>query len=138
MPPIQLNLDFYLDPANTAAIKQNIVARHSEADIDRVLAIHRDSSAGDIVKELVKVPNMSHTMVKDLDEPRLVYQKDYVPPTFTVRSFEEISKILGGSRLQNLAHFSGERTYYLIGVLAELEQALIQWTVDKLLQKVII
>jgi len=135
LPPIQLNLDFYLDPANTAAIKQNIVARHSEADIDRVLAIHRDSSAGDIVKELVKVPNMSHAMVKDLDEPRLVYQKNFVSPTFTVRSFEEISKILGGSRLQNLAHFSGERTYYLIGVLAELEQALIQWTVDKLLQK---
>lgn len=136
MPRIQLNLDFYLDPANTAAIKQNIVARNSEVDIDRVLAIqHKRDSYEEFVEELAKVPNMSHAMVKDLDEPRLVYQKDFVPPTFALRSFEEISRILGGSRLQNLAHFSGERTYYLTGVLAELEQALIQWTVDKLLQK---
>ena len=45
-------------------------------------------------------------------------------------------RILRGCRLQNLGLFSGERTYYLTGVLAELEHALINWSVDVLHQKV--
>jgi len=37
--------------------------------------------------------------------------------------------------MNNLGFCSGDRTYYLTGVLAELEQALIQWTVDVLVDK---
>ena len=43
---------------------------------------------------------------------------------------------MGGARLQNLGHLSGERTYYLTGPLAELELALINWTTDTLTKKV--
>lgn len=137
LPRISLNLDFYLDPDNTADIRDNIRRRNSDADIDKVIALAAGQSAKEeLVQALTRVPNMSHPKVKDLSEPRVVYQRDFVAPAHKVRSFEEISRILGGLRTQNLVHFSGERTYYLTGPLAELEHALINWTVDVLTDKV--
>jgi len=135
LPRIVLNTDFYLDPKNTDAIRANILKRNSDANIDKVMDMKNKSSDEQLMAELVKVPNMSHPGVSDLTEPKVVFIKDFVPPEHKIRNFEEISRILGGARLNNLSLMSGERTYYLTGVLAELEQALINWTVDVLQSK---
>ena len=37
--------------------------------------------------------------------------------------------------LQNLNHFNGERAYFLLGQLAELELALVEYTVDRLTEE---
>lgn len=136
LPKISLDLDFYLDPSNTQAIRQNIKQRKSDADIDAAIeASKRESCEHEVANALKNVPNMSHPDVKDLTEPKIIFQRDFTAPDYKIRSFEEISRILRGCRLQNLGLFSGERTYYLTGVLAELEHALINWSVDVLHQK---
>eukprot|EP00088_Acartia_fossae_P034809 TRINITY_DN3577_c0_g1_i4.p1 TRINITY_DN3577_c0_g1~~TRINITY_DN3577_c0_g1_i4.p1 ORF type:complete len:457 (-),score=75.41 TRINITY_DN3577_c0_g1_i4:86-1456(-) len=150
LPPIVLNTEFLLNPDNKEAIRNNIKARLSDADIDK---IHELAAAGNqqeqlaaaecqqadqqeqLLAELVKCPNMSHPKVANLSEPAIVFQRDFVPPDHKIRSFEEIARILGGAKFNNLKPFTGERSYYLTGVLAELEQALIQWAVSQLEEK---
>jgi len=136
LPAIQLDTAFYLNPDNRDSIRDNIASRQSDADIDKVLRLHANQSAeDDILHEMKRVPNMSHPSVQHLTEPRVVLQKDFTPPPYKIRGFEEICKILGGARLSNLGHLSGERTYYLTGPLAELEMALINWSVDTIASK---
>ena len=117
LPNLNLDLEFYLNPENTALIKQNIKSRNCTTDIDKVINLSKlNPTAEVLMKELLDIPNMSSSKVRDLTEPRLVFQRDFIPPEFKIRNFEEISRILGGGRIQNLAHFSGERTYYLTGL----------------------
>ena len=74
--------------------------------------------------------------VSDLGtENKTLYEKPFPNPTFKVKKFEDLARILSGARLTNLGLFCGERSYFLTGVLAELEQALIQWTVEQLLNQ---
>jgi len=135
LPKIKLDLDFYLNPSNTAAIRRNIKQRNSDADIDSVIKLN-SSNKDDLNRLLKNVPNMSHPLVQDLDEPKVIFCREFETPDFKIQNFDEISRALGGlCRMQNLGLFSGERTYYLTGLLAELEQALINWTVDSLTQK---
>ena len=68
-------------------------------------------------------------------ENKTIYEKAFSNPSFKVKKFEDIARILSGARLTNLGLLCGERSYFLTGVLAELEQALIQWTVERLLMK---
>ena len=83
----------------------------------------------------VKLPNMCSDRVLDMgSENKLVYEKPFTNPSFKLRKFEDIARILSGAKLNNLGLLTGERSYYLTGVMAELEQALIHWTVDKLMQ----
>jgi len=152
LPPLCLDVDFYLDPRNTAAIRRNMEKRrNSSADIEKIIQMQDPCSTGGasgrgilhmppppppkLINELAKVPNMTHPSVFELSEPRLVTQKQFPQLNHKVRTFEEICAVLGASRLKNLSHCSGERTYYLIGVLAKLEQALIRWTIDVLRNK---
>jgi seryl-tRNA synthetase len=136
LPPISLDSDFLLNPDNIEIIRQNIKARNSDADIDTAHRLHADGSSEEqILAELVKCPNMSHTQVATLTEPKLCFQRDFIPPEHKIRSFDEIAKILGAARLQNLKNFCGDRTYFLSGVLANLEQALIHWAVQQLENK---
>lgn len=137
LPAISLDKQFYLDPNNIEAIRQNIKARNSVADIDSAHQLHAEGrDEKDVLAKLVTCPNMSHPKVAHLTEPNLVFQRDFIPPEHKIRSFDEMSKILGGAaRLQNLKNLCGERSYYLTGVLANLEQALIHWAVQQLTNK---
>ncbi len=38
------------------------------------------------------------------------------------RPFDDVARIVDGVRARNLSHFTGDKTYYLLGQLAELEQ----------------
>lgn len=139
-PPPQFDYDFLLNQENIEKMRKNILLRKSDADLDQVIRLHSQFSvSGDqkVWEELLeatkKLPNMCGEKVLEMgDNNQTLYEGRVDPPTFKLRKFEEIARILSGGRLSNLGHLTGERTYYLTGPLAELEQALIQWTVARL------
>ena len=148
----QLDWDLLSDPNNLEKIRENIKLRKSSACIDKVMELYKEiylntdihDMKSDIARDAINdnllaaglaVPNMSADRVMQMgDNPTLVYEKPFTNPEFKVRKFEDIARILSGARLSNMTLLSGERTYYLTGIMAELEQALIQWTVDQLVQ----
>ena len=117
LPKLELDLEFYLNPENTDAIKDNMRCRNNATDIDEVIKQSKQNPPPDeLMKELLDVPNMSNIEVQGLSEPRVMFQRDFIPPVHKIRSFEEICRILGAGRFQSLTHFSGDRTYYLTGL----------------------
>ena len=56
------------------------------------------------------------------EENNVIFERPYTNPNYELRKFEDIARLLSGARLSNLGLLTGERTYYLTGVLAELEQ----------------
>ena len=86
-----------------------------------------------LLSEGLKLPNMCSDRVLDMGaENKLVVEKPFTNPSFKLRKFEDIARILSGAKLTNLGLLTGERTYYLTGVLAELEQVntgflLVEW-----------
>jgi len=150
LPPPQIDWGWVTDPGNYQKISDNIRIRKSKASIEKVMGLHKeiylntcvhdaktDSGKEAILKELEKaglsLPNMCADRVLEMgDAPTLIYENAFEAPDYKLRKFEDIARILSGARLNNLTLMSGDRTYYLTGPLAELEQALIQWTVDQL------
>jgi len=146
----ELDWDYLTDPNNLVKIKENIKCRKSSANIQEAVDIYKeiylntdiDNIKSETARELIRdkllkaglaLPNMCADRVLEMgDQSSLVYENTFTNPEFKLRKFEDIARILSGARLSNLSLFSGERTYYLTGPLAELEQALIQWTVDQL------
>lgn len=69
------------------------------------------------------MPNMCADRVLDMgEENRVIFERPFTNPDYKLRKFEDIARLLSGARLSNLGLLTGERTYYLIGALAELEQ----------------
>ena len=150
---VQLDWQFLSNPANLEAIQRNIQQRKSQASILEVQALYkeiylntciheskseegRDKTVRNLLKAALEIPNMCPPEVSNLGtENKTLYEKPFSNPSFKVRKFEDIARILSGARLTNLGLLCGERSYFLTGVLAELEQALIQWTVEQLLIK---
>jgi len=149
----QLDWQFLSNPANFEAIRKNIQQRKSQASIADVQALYKEiylntciheskTEEGkakieeNLLKAALEVPNMCPQEISDLGtENKTIYEKAFSNPSFKVKKFEDIARILSGARLTNLGLLCGERSYFLTGVLAELEQALIQWTVERLLMK---
>ncbi|XP_040573575.1 serine--tRNA ligase, mitochondrial isoform X1 [Lepeophtheirus salmonis] len=87
---------------------------------------------------LPRIPNDIHPAVMDLKEPKVIKTclGERNTEKFKRRSFENIAEALGGvCRSKNLTSISGERAYYLLGPLAQLESALINYTVNRLTQE---
>merc|ERR1719471_1112436 len=142
LPPPQFDFSFMLDPDRLEKMRRNIQLRRSGADLDKVGNLYRQfCQTGDpvvekeLIQETSRLPNMCAERVLDMaDENKILHQDSFIQPTFKLRKFEDIARILTGARLSNLGHLTGERTYYLTGLLAELEQALVQWTVSRLVK----
>jgi len=141
VPSPDLNWNFITDPANFDKISKNISLRKSSASLQEVTNLHKNFASKDkntdVYKSLLtaglKLPNMCADRVLEMGEENcVVFQKPFHNPDYKLRKFEDIARILSGARVSNLGLLTGERTYYLTGVIAELEQALIHWTVDQL------
>ena len=71
----------------------------------------------------LKLPNMCADRVLNMgQENNVIFERHFTNPDYKSRKFEDIARLLSGARLSNLGLLTGERTYYLTGVLAELEQ----------------
>ncbi|KAK9506187.1 hypothetical protein O3M35_008168 [Rhynocoris fuscipes] len=147
---VKPDLDFkYLcSPENTLEIKNTIHNRKAVANIEKVIQLHQDFQhcdcndrrkkiEVDLFNEALKIPNKSHPIVKKLNgEPKVLRiinkPKDFL---FTPLPFEQLTKKLNFIKTEGLTNLTGPRSYYLIESLSELEEALIQYTINHLLKR---
>lgn len=92
-----------------------------------------------LTAELAKLPNDTHPAVRDLDDvPRVVaeYGAKYAAGSdgrpIKARQFSELCKNLNILRTEHLGNFNGAKSYYLTNDLADLEEALVRFTVRHL------
>jgi seryl-tRNA synthetase len=141
------DLDYLSDPKNYEAIESNINSRKGTGSIKvfmELLSKYNSSQQPDktelkkkILTEALKIPNKSDPRLHLYgDTPNVVETLGVKPDwTFPALEFHTITKELDLLRTDNLGNLTGPRSYYLIKELAELEQALIYFTVDALEKK---
>ncbi|XP_064620514.1 serine--tRNA ligase, mitochondrial-like [Lineus longissimus] len=137
---------FLCNPAFTEELEQNIVYRKGVGDIRKVLELYKklesttkDADADTIKEELLDaashLPNISHPSSPVGEEScaevvdTFGTKRDF---SFQPKGVVELGAYLGILRTKDLGLTTGQRTYYFIGALAKLEQALIQYSLDKL------
>lgn len=133
--------------ANTRKNHANLsLIRHTLAELSNVHIADTERSRLQQVlnHELWLLPNETHPAVRDLpdDEPRCIHHIGSTPVEESgatvradgtaAREFSELCRRLNCLRTEHLGHFTGPKSYYLLGALADLEQALIRFTVDTL------
>lgn len=145
-----IDVDYYCNQKNSEEIKQNIARRKGIGDLQKVLEmynVYKQTSVNDskydiikslLFKELGSLPNKTHPSVKDYEEePRLVHElndkRDF--NCHTPLEFSEITRRLNLMRTDKLGQTCGHKSYYFLGELAELEEALIKYSVSALLNK---
>ncbi|XP_011873642.1 PREDICTED: serine--tRNA ligase, mitochondrial-like [Vollenhovia emeryi] len=136
LPEPEYNTDFLCDPANRDVIFNNIKRRKGVGDIDKVLEYSGNPEKREsLLRELSKIPNCTHPAVTEYDKPRLLKECGRKPEfDFEPQEFAELVANLKGIRTHLLGPVAGQRSYMLLGDLAELEEALIQYTLQRLLK----
>ncbi|XP_011702656.1 PREDICTED: serine--tRNA ligase, mitochondrial-like [Wasmannia auropunctata] len=135
LPEPKYNTDFLCNPANRDIIFNNIKRRKGIGDIDKVLEYSDKPEKRELLlQELSKIPNCTHPAVIEYgDEPRLMKECGEKPEfDFEPQEFAELATNLKAIRTHTLGPVTGQRSYALLGDLAELEEALIQYTLRKL------
>lgn len=142
-----IDIDYYCDVKNLSEIKRNIQDRKGIGDINKVLEIYslykdtqidnlsHSSIKETLFKELAKLPNKTHPTVKEyIETPQVVHdinrKKDF--GAHKPLEFSEITQLLNLMRTDKLGYTCGNKSYYYLGELAELEEALIKYTVFSL------
>ncbi|KAJ0176716.1 hypothetical protein K1T71_007895 [Dendrolimus kikuchii] len=144
-----IDTEYYCNKHNINEIKHNINLRKGVGNIERVLeaynifktALETDSSYKKLQEELYKelsiLPNKTHPRVLKHIEPVVLNEinnirnfGDYIP-----LEFSEITRLLNLMRTDKLGHTCGQKSYYFLGELAELEEALVKYTVTELLKR---
>lgn len=145
-----IDVDYYCNEKNSEEIKQNITRRKGIGDLQKVLEmynVYKQTSVTDskydvmknlLYKELGNLPNKTHPSVRDYkEEPRLVHElndkRDF--GSHTPLEFSEITRRLNLMRTDKLGQTCGHKSYYFLAELAELEEALIKYSVSALLSK---
>lgn len=122
-----LDVKYLLNPDNVPEIAENILLRKGVGDIHQVHQSIKDSPLGDqltpeIEAQLLKIPNKTHPEVRDLgDEPRILrYYNDKPVFDFKPHQFQDIAHKNKWFRMEHLSNFTGHKSYYLMGDLAQL------------------
>lgn len=105
-------------------------------NIDKVLEFIDGAEKKEILlKELSKIPNHTDPTVLEYDMPKLVKEcGEKVQFDFEPVEFGQLTDKLKLIRRQTLGPVAGQRSYILLGDLAELEDALVHYTVRKLIK----
>lgn len=144
LPKPTLNDSYLCDPSNKNEIMLNIKCRKGVGDIERVLQLHKECSSVSseethkalLLKEMLKIPNRTHPDVIKYGETPHVLQVfgDKMSFTFKPKPFHDIAKSLNLLR-NDLSNFTGHKSYFFMGQLAELESALVRLFLIKLYHK---
>lgn len=138
LPKPEYNVELLCNPANRDLIAKNISKRKSSGDIDKVLELHQSlRSQEELSKELSKIPNLTDPNVLEYadDEPCILRVQGELPSfNFEPQEFSQLAAKLKLLRTDRLGPVQGSRSYILFGDLAELEQALIAYTLKELLK----
>jgi len=149
MPDPELDFDYLCNDKYKSEIEENIKQRKGIGSIDRVHELHNKLKNGglseenkvnlvnELKEELKLIPNKTCPIVTAYgDNPKVVKvvgnKRKFA---FQPREFSEITKMLHLIRTDNLSNLSGHKSYYLMGDLAEMEQALVWFTMKKLLER---
>lgn len=137
LPEPEYNTNFLCNPANRDVIFNNIKRRKGIGDIDKVLEYFGNPEKRELLlQELSKIPNCTHPVVIEYDDkPRLLKKCGRKPEfDFEPQEFAELATNLRTIRTDKLGPVTGQRSYMLLGDLAELEEALVQYAIRRLLK----
>ncbi|XP_050306315.1 serine--tRNA ligase, mitochondrial [Anthonomus grandis grandis] len=148
--PTSIDFDeqYLCNPDNLSAIKHNIENRKGIGNIALVQELYskiklKDSSdktfeslKQEFQHECALIPNKTHPDVMAYgDNPKVLKYIGEKPKfDFKHKDFHDIAKRLNLMRNEHLGNLSGNKSYYLLGEMAELEQALIKYFVKNLLK----
>lgn len=148
--PGQINSTiFQLKEADLKQVEENILRREHLNNVPRIRELlfkinstqHGENEFNNLHKELLeefrKLPNDTHKRLLDYGrEPKITYlsksdfkKQEKESPQY---EFSVIGKYLNSLRMEHLSNFTGHKSYYLFGKLAQLEQALIQYALSVL------
>lgn len=124
------NADLPLIQATLERLQQQSVSTTDDHEI-----LHRT-----LAEQLRLLPNDTHPAARalsDSDEPHLLghfggEHTAQLADGSAARPFADICRRLNILRTEHLGHFTGPKSYYLLQELADLEQALVQFTVAEL------
>ncbi|KAI4494003.1 hypothetical protein M0802_009379 [Mischocyttarus mexicanus] len=137
LPEPEYNIKFLCDPLNRDYIFNNVTKRKGLGDIDKVLELFKQIEKREMfLNELSKIPNDTYSSVFEYgDEPHVLKvcrsKREF---DFEPKEFCYLAKKLKLMRLEGLGPLMGSRCYVFQGELAELENALIQYTLRKLIK----
>lgn len=145
----QLDEDYICNPQYAESIQKNIANRKGVGNIKLVTELktqldrsNKNSNSYEDIKrrfqeELFRIPNETHPEVFKYGEtPKLVkIVNEKKKFNFKHKDFEEITKRLRLIRTDQLGNVCGNRSYYVLGEMAELEQALVNYFISKLLKE---
>ncbi|KYM98548.1 Seryl-tRNA synthetase, mitochondrial, partial [Cyphomyrmex costatus] len=137
VPEPEYDTDFLCNPVNRDIIFNNIKSRKGIGDIDKVLEYSSNPEKQELLlQELGKIPNRTHPAVIEYgDKPKLLKKCGRKPQfDFEPQEFAELTTNLKAIRTHTLGPVTGQRSYILLGDLAELEEALIQYTIRRLMK----
>ncbi|XP_025105730.1 serine--tRNA ligase, mitochondrial-like [Pomacea canaliculata] len=135
-PGPQLNWEYLCNPDNTDIIQANISNRKGVGDIHRVHQLWKEHKKSR--KKSLNIPNLSHpaSPLGEEANAKLVekhgQQREF---NFKPKTVVELGEALQLLKTSDVGMTTGPRTYYFIGALAELEQALVNFTLHKLLKQ---
>uniref|UniRef100_A0A1A9WFW9 serine--tRNA ligase n=1 Tax=Glossina brevipalpis TaxID=37001 RepID=A0A1A9WFW9_9MUSC len=124
--------------------EKNILLRKCENNIPLIrnllkrleLSKTKIEDANELKKELLKLPNDTHPRLltyENRPKETLLCEPSKIGTEFV--EFSEICKYNNMLRTTQLGNYTGSKSYYLFGKLAELEQALIRYALSILKQK---
>lgn len=145
----EINIEYYCNAKNYKEIKENVQKRKGHCDIEKVLntynslnEISKSTEAHSKLKELLrqellKIPNKTHPDVLNYKEEPIIVKninnkRDF--GSYKPLEFSEITRYLNLIRTDRLGYTCGNKSYYFLEELAELEEALIKYSVTKLLK----
>ncbi|KAK6635384.1 hypothetical protein RUM44_000635 [Polyplax serrata] len=143
----EFDYEYITNPVNRKQIENNIKHRKNVGDINRLLELDdqfraekcpgkRETLWQSLLTEANSLPNKTHPTVQGYEgRPKVLKCSEHVVHSFLPKTFMELAKDLRLLRTEDLATVTGSRSYYFIGDLAELEFALIKFTISRLLKK---
>lgn len=146
----EFDYDYLLNPNNRAEIEENIALRGLTGNINRVHELSsalnaeanpskRDKILESLIVETHNIPNKCHPDIKNYGEtPKVVKPAKKTETLFHTRETEEVIYNFRLGRTTNYARnnnkfISGERSYFFCGKGADLEHALVKYTLSRLL-----
>ncbi|XP_068242123.1 serine--tRNA ligase, mitochondrial [Palaemon carinicauda] len=145
----KLNYEYLCDPQNFSHIETLICLRKGVGNIRKVVDLYykaislpadapeRELLEVELEKEASLVPNEASPHLFEYgEEPRLIEFVNKKPEfNFQPKELHEIGQKLDILRTENLGLLTGSRSYFFRGALADLEQALIRYTVSHLVKE---
>ncbi|XP_076244982.1 seryl-tRNA synthetase, mitochondrial [Calliopsis andreniformis] len=137
IPEPEYDLNFLCNPSNRDSIFNNIKLRKGIGDIDKVLEFSKKPELmQSFLYELSKIPNQTDPAILLYDKKPQVLRECGNKPEFDFEP-QEFSKLVAKLKLlktESLGPLIGQKGYLLVGDLADLEEALVHYTVKELMK----